>query len=156
MCGQSAPGTALLDEGSAAPEDCLVSRCHRGALTGKERLQDRHHGRLASDRGGRRTDDQVPHVADFHQRNRQPQRIHEDPRRHFARDHLNRPDPGALHSARDDHPAPAHQCHNVRHTLHAALAGLNHRRRIPGNSPGCRALSQRKSRYISQINARIN
>ncbi|XP_072142904.1 uncharacterized protein [Dermacentor andersoni] len=124
MCGQSAPVTALLDEGSAAPEDCLVSRCHRGALTGKERLQDRHHGRLASDRGGRRTDDQVPHVADFHQRNRQPQRIHEDPRRHFARDHLNRPDPGALHSARDDHPAAAHQCHNVRHTLHAALAGL--------------------------------
>nr|XP_054923025.1 uncharacterized protein LOC129382842 isoform X2 [Dermacentor andersoni] len=124
MCGLAAPGTALLDEGSAAPEDCLVSRCHRGALTGKERLQDPHHGRLASDRGARRTDGQVPHVVDFLQRNRQPQRIHEEPRHHYARDHRNRPDPGALHFARDDHHAPARQCHNVRHTRQAAHAGL--------------------------------
>ncbi|XP_065290975.1 uncharacterized protein [Dermacentor albipictus] len=121
MCGLAAPGTARLDEGSAAPEGCLVSRCHRGALTGKERLQDRHHGRLASDRGGRRTDGHVAHVVAFPQRNRQPQRIHEEPRRRFARDHRTRPDPGALRSVRDDHPAPAHQSHNVGHTLHAAL-----------------------------------
>ncbi|XP_065290981.1 uncharacterized protein [Dermacentor albipictus] len=87
MCGQAAPGTTLLDEGSAAPEGCLVSRCHRGALTGKERLQDPHHGRHASDRGARRTDGQVPHAVDFLQRNRQPQRIHEEPRPHYARDH---------------------------------------------------------------------
>nr|XP_054923024.1 uncharacterized protein LOC129382842 isoform X1 [Dermacentor andersoni] len=151
MCGLAAPGTALLDEGSAAPEDCLVSRCHRGALTGKERLQDPHHGRLASDRGARRTDGQVPHVVDFLQRNRQPQRIHEEPRHHYARDHRNRPDPGALHFARDDHHAPARQCHNVRHTRQAAHAGLNLRRRIPGNSPGCRALIVSLSRAVKTV-----
>ncbi|KAL1417856.1 hypothetical protein MTO96_026495 [Rhipicephalus appendiculatus] len=125
MCGQAAPTAPPLDETlTTPPEHSLARHPHRPVLIGEETLQHRGHGR--------HTGGQVPSVLLWRSRQRycEPQRIHEKHRCHYARDDRDRQDPGTLHRDRDEHPALADQPHTVRHTLHAALRGLDPPRRI--------------------------
>ncbi|XP_075740130.1 uncharacterized protein LOC142761650 isoform X1 [Rhipicephalus microplus] len=139
MCFQAASFALLLDETPVTlPKHCFARRSHSIDLRGRGRRQHGDHDR--------RICGQVPGVLLWRNRHRycEPQRIHEEPHCHCARDDRNRQNPGTLHRDRDEHPALAHQPHTLLHTLHAALRGL-----CTTNRPGQYALPLSEEMAVS-------